>query len=194
MQKTKKYIKILIFVISTLGFLDLIINPKPFHFLGTKLNFATSLLTIIGLLILTLKEILNDRFQISEKILSGIKIGILMLFLIYLNVFLKWFTFVGYVEYVVVTYLTLPIIFILKDIMPDTIKSKYLILIGILILLPTLIYFGFFYESYEDYSSDGTPIMFVHQRIRNWICYIGITLILTSIIREKTNHNTVYKT
>ncbi|WAC02160.1 hypothetical protein N7U66_20695 [Lacinutrix neustonica] len=191
MQKTKKYIKILIFVISILGFLDLIINPKPFHFLGTKLNFATSLLSIIGLLILTLKEILNDRFQISEKILSGIKIGILILFLIYLNVFLKWFTFVGYVDYIVVTYLTLPIIFILRDIIPDTIKSKNLTLIGFLLLLPTLIYFGLFYEAYEDYSSDGMPIMFVHQRIRNWICYIGIALILTSIIRKKTNHNTV---
>lgn len=190
-KNTKKYIKILIFVISTLGFLDLIINPKSFHFLVTKLNISTSLLTIIGLFILTLKEILNDRFKISEKFLSGIEIGILILFLIYLNVFLKWFTFVGYVDYVVLTYLTLPIIFILKEIMPDTIKSKYLTLIGILMLLPTLIFFGFFYEAYEDYSSDGTPIMFVHQRIRNWICYIGITLILTSIIRKKTNHNNV---
>ena len=193
MQKKKKYIKILIFVISILGFLDLIINPKPFHFLGTKLNFATSLLTIIGLLILTLKEILNNRFQISEKILNGIKIGILILFLIYLNVFLKWFTFVGYVDYVVVTYLTLPIIFILREFIPDKIKSRNLTLIGILLLLLTLIYFEFFYETYEDYSSDGMPIIFVHQRIRNWICYIGITLILTSIIRKKTNHNNGYK-
>jgi uncharacterized membrane protein len=192
MQKTKKYIKVLIYVISILGFFDLLINPKPFHFLGTKLSFITSLLTIIGLLILNLKEILNDKFKISEKILNGIKIGILILFLIYLNVFLKWFSFVGYVDYIVVTYLTLPIIFILKDIIPNTIKSKYLTLIGISILLPTLIYFGLFYEAYEDYSSDGTPIMFVHQRIRNWICYIGITLILTSIIRKKTNHNNVY--
>ncbi len=180
-------------MISILGFIDLIMNPKPFHYLGTKLNFATSFLTVIGLLILTLKEVLNDRFKISEKILSSIKIGILILFLIYLNVFLKWFTFVDYVDYVVVIYLTLPIIFILKDIIPNTIKSKYLTLIGILLLLPTLIYFGFFYEAYEDYSSDGTPIIFVHQRIRNWLCYIGITLILTSIIRKKSNHNNGYK-
>jgi hypothetical protein len=191
MQKTKIYIKILIYVLSILGFIDLIINPKPFHFLGTKLNFATSLLTIIGLIILTLKEIFNDRFKISEKLLNGIKIGILILFLIYLNVFLKWFTFVGYVDYIVVTYLTLPIIFILKDIIPDIIKSKYVTIIGILLLLPTLIYFEFYYETYEDYASDGTPIVFVHQRIRNWICYIGIVLILTSIIRKKTNHNNV---
>ena len=176
-------------MISTLGFLDLIINPKPFHFLGAKLNIATSLLTIIGLFILTLKEILKDRFKISEKFLIGIKIGILILFLIYINVFLKRFTFVDYVDYVVVTYLTLPIIVILKHIIPKTIKSKYLPLIGILMLLPTLIYFGFFYEAYEDYSSNGTPIMFVHLRIRNWICYIGITLILTSIIRKKNGNH-----
>lgn len=189
MHKTKKYIKVLIYVLSILGFLDLIVNPKPFHYLSTKFNLATSILTIIGLIILTLKETFYNRFKVSEKVLRGIKIGILILFLIYLNVFLKWFTFVGYVDYIVVTYLTLPIIFILKDIIPDNAKSKYLAIIGILLLLPTLIYFGVFYEDYEDYSSDGTPIVFVHQRIRNWICYIGITLILTSLIRKKTNHN-----
>ena len=183
-EKTNKYIKILIYALSIIGFIGLIINPKPFHFLGTKLNFATSLLAIIGLIILALKEVFNDKFKIPQKVLKGIKIGILILFLIYLNVFLKWFTFVKYVNYIVVTYLTLPIIFILKDFIPNTIKSKYLTLIGVLLLLPALIYFGFYYEAYESYSSDGTPIVFVHQRIRNWICYIGVTLILTSIIRK----------
>ncbi len=190
MQKTKRYIKILIYGLSILGFLDLIINPKPFHFLGTKLNFATAFLTIIGLIFIVKKEIFKEKLNVSKKLLTGINIGVLILFLIYLNVFLKWFTFVDKVDYIVVTYLTLPIIFILKDIIPDIMKSRHLTLIGITLLVPTLFYFGFFYKAYENYSSDGTPIVFVHQRIRNWICYIGTTLILTSIIRKKTTHNT----
>lgn len=185
MQKTKKYLKLLIYALSIIGFLDLIVSPKPFHYLSTKLNLVTSILAVIGLSILMLKEVFNEKIKISEKIMSGIKIGVIILFLIYLNVFLKWFTFVGYVEYVVVTYLTFPIVLILKDIIPDNIKSKYLALFGVLLLFPTLMYFGFFYETYEDYSSDGTPIVFVHQSIRNWICYIGIALILTSLIRKK---------
>ncbi len=188
MRKTKNYIKTLIYVLSVLGFLDLLVNPKSFHYLSSKWNLITSLLAIIGLTILTFKEILKTRFKISERILIAIKTAILILFLIYLNVFLKWFNFVGYVDYLVVTYLTLPIIFILKDLIPSNIKSKYLASLGIVLLLPTLIYFGFIYETYEAYSKDGTPIVFVHQRIRNWVCYIGIVLILTSIIRNKTNH------
>ena len=185
MKKAKYYIKILIFSISILGFLDLLINPKPIGFLNSNLNLLTSLLTIFGLTILTAKEILKTWFKISEKVLNGIKIVLLILFLIYLNVFLKQFNFEQNVEYIIVFYHTLPIIYILNDLITEKIKQKYFAILGIIFLIPTLIYFGFIYEAYEAYSEDGTPMIFVHQRIRNWICYVGITLILTSIIRKK---------
>jgi len=191
MNKAKYYIKVLIFSISIFGFLDLLINPKPIGFLNSSLNLLTSLLTIFGLTILTAKEILKTRFKISEKVLNGIKIVLLILFLIYLNVFLKQFNFEQNVEYIIVFYHTLPIIYILNDLIKEKVKPKYLAILGIIFLIPTLIYFGFIYEAYEAYSEDGTPMIFVHQRIRNWICYVGIILILTSIIRKKTNHNTV---
>jgi hypothetical protein len=116
---------------------------------------------------------------------------LLILLLIYLNVFLKQFNFVQNVEYIIVFYHTLPIIYILNDLITEKVKPKYFAVLGIIFLIPTLIYFGFIYEAYEAYSEDGTPMIFVHQRIRNWICYVGIILILTSIIRKKTNHNTV---
>lgn len=186
MNKAKYYIKILIFSISILGFLDLLINPKPIGFLNTNLNLLTSLSTIFGLTILTAKEILKTRFKIPEKVLNGIKIVLLILFLIYLNVFLKQFNFEQNVEYIIVFYHTLPIIYILNDSITEKIRPKYFAILGIIFLIPTLIYFGFIYEAYEAYSEDGTPMIFVHQRIRNWICYVGITLILTSIIRKKT--------
>jgi hypothetical protein len=191
MNKVKYYIKILIFSISILGFLDLLINPKPIGFLNSNLNLLTSLLTIFALTTLTAKEILKTRFKISEMVLKGIKIVLLFLFLIYLYVFLKQFNFEQNVEYIIVFYHTLPIIYILNDLITEKVKSKYLAILGIILLIPTLIYFGFIYESYEAYSEDGTPMIFVHQRIRNWICYVGITLILTSIIRNITNDNTV---
>jgi hypothetical protein len=191
MNKAKYYIKILIFSISILGFLDLLINPKPIGFLNSNLNLLTSLLTIFGLITLTAKEILKTRFKISEKVLNVIKIVLLILFLIYLNVFLKQFNFEQNVEYIIVFYHTLPIIYMLNDLITEKVKSKYLAILGIILLIPTLIYFGFIYESYEAYSEDGKPMIFVHQRIRNWICCVGITLILTSIIRNITNDNTV---
>jgi hypothetical protein len=109
MNKVKYYIKILIFSISIIGFLDLLINPKPIGFLNSNLNLLTSLLTIFALTTLTAKEILKTRFKISEMVLKGIKIVLLFLFLIYLNVFLKQFNFEQNVEYIIVFYHTLPI-------------------------------------------------------------------------------------
>ena len=188
MKKTKSYIKIIIFTISILGFFDLFINPKPFEFLNSKLNLATSILTIIGLTILTFKEIRKDKFKISDKLLNGIKIVLLFLFLIYLNVFLKRFNFIQKVDYIIVVILTLPIVWILNELLSGKFKAKYLAIIGLIFLVPTLIYFGFIYEPYEAYSNDGMPIIFVHQRIRNWFCYIGIALILTSVVCMKVNH------
>lgn len=183
MKKTKSYIKIIIYIISILGFLDLLINPKPIEFFDSNLNLVASILTIIGLTILTLKEIRKDKFGISNKLINGIRIALLILFLIYINAFLKRFNFTQSVEYIIVIYHTLPVIFILNDLTLKKIKSKYLAIWGMILLIPTLIYFGFVYEPYEGYWNE-IPILFVHQRIRNLICYFGIALILTSIIRR----------
>jgi hypothetical protein len=190
MKKSIPYIKIIIFWFSILGFLDLLIYPKMIGFLGSKLNLITSTLTIIGLAILIFNEFLKDKFKISEKVLMGIKVVLLIFILTYLNVFLKLFDFTQDTEYIIVTYLTLPIIFILKDLLSDKIKSKYLATLGLLLLIPTLIYFVYFYEPSEEFWNE-LPMRSLHYRIRNWICYIGITLILTSIIRKKLNYKTV---
>ena len=151
MDKVKNYTKIIIFTFSIFGFIDLLINPKGIEFLNSDLNKITSLLTIICLTILTSKEILKYRLKISLKILNGIKILILTLFLIYLDFFLKKFNFIQNIEFIIVAYHTLPIVFILNDLLTKKIVPKYLTILGTTLIIPTLIYFCCIYKPYEAY-------------------------------------------
>lgn len=183
----KKNIKIIVFIISIVGFSDFFINPRSIWNLNTKWNFLLSLLIAVCLSILVLREILKDKIKISDKLLTVVKVMVLILLLIYLNVLLKQFNFIQKTEYVIIAILTLPVPWILNELLVENINVRYLAIGGVFFLATTLSYFEFVYEPYEAYSSNGMPIVFVHQRIRNWLCYIGVIMIVISILRIKIN-------
>ncbi|WBX77676.1 hypothetical protein PG911_05305 [Tenacibaculum ovolyticum] len=182
-KEIKLHIRIIILGISAFGFLDLLINHTPNGLFNSDLNLLTSFLSFLGLIILILKHLFKKKLKVSKKILNSIRITLILLFLGYLKVLLMLFNFIQFTEYIVVILLTLPIIFFIRDLFTEKIKSKHFLILGFTLLFPTLIYFNFIYKPYEAYSDNGIPIIFIHQNIRNWICYIGIVFILTSLVK-----------
>lgn len=153
------------------------VNFEPYFFV---------LLIILGCLaILTGFQIIPK--QIPSKYASFEKIaGIVFLIssIIIINTLLFHFHFTQTVEFIITGSFCLPYPIILKS-LTNRIKNNYLVLAGMILFLPTFLYFTFFYERYEDFLN-GIPIDIYHYWIRNWLILAGIILILTYSMRLKT--------
>lgn len=191
MDKFLKYLKIVVFLIAMWGFFDLLINPKGIQYADSNLNIIpnyfriiTASLILISLGLLILYDLLKNRINNNHyPIVLALRFLFLLLMYFDINYFLKIFSFHETTEYIIIILYTLPVVFVVKDLIQSlNFKTKHLALLGFILTIPTLIYFQAIYEPYEDYWN-GIPIMFVHFRIRNWVCFIGFTLILVSILR-----------
>lgn len=187
----KKHIKAILLSISWICYLDLIYSPnKGFHFFTFFSKFQ--LYIVIALLLSLLIQIINEfsksmRINVLKK--SAQLVFLFTSLLVFNEIFFNFqFNSLNIIlELFIVMLFSIPIIFIMKDFL-EIIKVRilYALIFGLSISVLTLLYFKYFYISYEDYF-DGLPIVFVHHWIRNWIIFIGGILTLASLLN-------IYKT
>lgn len=186
------YIKYLSYIIAFLGFLSLLLNPRT-QYLNSNHEVIRDygrIFLFTGVLIsLFTITISSYFFEIKKyKLKSALNISgvIYLLFMIYIiNRFFYMFWFNQIVDFIIFTLHILPVIFILNDLLkPKSVRIKIFIPFGIFLIMGTILYFKYFYTSYEDYWND-TPIVVIHYLFRDWLCLIGTILILISLLRIK---------
>ncbi len=185
MLKLFKFIKISVFIIAIISFSGFLVYPKHIGYLTARLNIINAILIMLCLAALVVNEVMDVEFR--KSIVLNIKYILFIFLFSYLFIFLQKYIFTQKGEYIILTAFTFPLFFIYNDLFFNKINPGKSIILGTLLLIPTLIYFNFIYVPYESYSYSGLPIIFVHFRIRNWICYIGIALIITSILKLMNN-------
>jgi len=189
--KVLKYIQIAVFLLAVAAYIDVAVNPERkshgFPDFGAPREYSIMMFSGMAafcLLMLTgigmAKGATAARLQRSATAARVIFLALMALFVPWL---LQKFFFVQAVDFPIVAGFTLPLPFMLNDLTgSNPVKPLWLIVPGLLLLLPTLLYFSFFYTPYEAYSN-GMPIMFVHYHIRNYICFAGSVLLLMGCIR-----------
>jgi hypothetical protein len=185
------YIKYLSYAIAFLGFLSLLLNPRT-QYLNLnhevirdygRIFLFTAIL--ISLFAITISDYFIEIKKYNLKNVLNISSVIYLLLMIYIiNRFFYMFLFNQIVDFIIFTLHILPVAFILNDLLkPKSVKIKIFIPIGMFLIMGTILYFKYFYTSYEDYWSN-TPIV-IHYLFRDWLCLIGTILILISFLRIK---------
>lgn len=172
----------MIYSLCAIAYFDLIFNPKKgFHFIPffNKFQIPIVVLMIISLLGVITLELPENKF--SPKIREFKKyyspIFLICLFLIFNEVFFI-FHYYQKAEFHITAILAIPIPLIASDLfISSKIKCIYILFFGLLLTIPTFLYFHFIYTTYEDYWF-GIPIVYMHFWIRNWLIFIGLNLIL----------------
>lgn len=184
------YIKYLSYSIAFLGFLSLLLNPRiqylnPNHEVISdyaRIFLFTAIL--VNLLAITISSYFIEIKKYKLKNILNISSVIYLLLMIYIiNRFFYMFWFNQIDDFIIFTLHILPVAFILNDLLkPKSVKIKIFIPIGMFLIMGTVLYFKYFYTSYEDYWNDK-PIVVIHYLFRDWLCLIGTILILISLLR-----------
>jgi uncharacterized membrane protein len=186
----KKYIKIIIYILCGIAYSDLIFNPqKGFHFISffDKIQIPIVILLLSSLITIIVNEIPENKFKTKiEKFKIPSMITFLICSLLILNEVFFNFHFNQEIEFLIALIFSIPIPFIVSELITTSkINKTYFLLFGLILTITTAIFFKFVYEPYEDYWNE-TPIIFVHQWIRNWLIFIGLNLIIIySLLRNK---------
>lgn len=186
------YIKYLSYIIAFLGFLSLLLNPRTQYLTSNnevirdygRIFLFTGIL--ISLFTITISSYFFEIKKYKLKNVLNISSVIYLLFMIYIiNRFFYMFWFNQIVDFIIFTLHILPVAFILNDLLkPKSVKVKIFIPIGMFLIMATVLYFKYFYTSYENYWND-TPLVVIHYLFRDWLCLIGAILIFISLLRIK---------
>jgi hypothetical protein len=191
----RKYIKTIVYTFCGIAYSDLIFNPKKgFHFIPffNKIQIPIVILLILSLFTIIVSELPQNKFssKIEKLIRPSFFIFLICSLLIFNEIFFV-FNFNQGIEFIVTVILSIPIPFIISDlIVSSKIKNIYVLFFGLLLTISTVIYFHFFYTTYEDYWN-GIAIIFIHQWIRNWMIFIGLILITTYYLLKIEKKKTI---
>ncbi len=180
----KKYIKIIVYILCGIAYSDLIFNPqKGFHFIPffAEIQVPIVILLLLSLFIITANKIPENKFKTKiEKFKILSMITFLICSLLILNEIFFNFRFNQGIDFLIVLTFSIPIPFIVSELIIRTkINKTFILLFGLILTITTSIYFKLIYVPYEDYWNE-TPIIFVHQWTRNWLIFIGLNLIIIS--------------
>lgn len=156
----------------------------------SKIQIPLVILLLLSLFTIIANEIPENKFKTKIyklKIPSMITFSICSL-LINNEIFFN-FNFNQEIEFLIVLMFSIPIPFIVSELITKyKINKSYILLFGLVLIITTAIYFKFVYVPYEDYWNE-TPIVFVHQWIRNWLIFIGLNLIIISGLLRNREKN-----
>ena len=193
-SKTLFFIKYISFIISFLGFLSLLLNPRTQYFNSNHeiIRDYGRIFLLSGVLVSLFTIAVSSCFSKinkykSKNILTLFSLIYLLLMVYVIHRFFYMFWFNQTVDFIIFALHVLPVPFILNDLLKQKwVKIKAWIYIGLFLIITTLLYFKYFYSSYEDYWN-GTPIVVIHYLFRDWLCLTGTILILVSLLRINTN-------
>jgi hypothetical protein len=177
-----------------MGFLSLLLNPRTQYFNSNHeiiIDYGRIFL-LSGVLISLFAIAVSSYFSKINKykpknILTLFRLIYLLLMVYVIHRFFHIFWFNQAVDFIIFILYVLPVPFILNDLLKQKwVKIKVWLYIGLFLIITTLLYFKYFYISYEDYWN-GTPIVVIHYLIRDWLCLTGTILILVSLLRIDTN-------
>ena len=148
MYKFVKYIKVLVFILAIISFIDILINPKGIQYTDSNLNIIPNyfrLFTAFGIIIilslLTIYELFKNKINKNyHSLLLILRLTFIGLIYFDINHFLKIFYFQQFSEYIITSLHTLPFIFIGKDLIKSIkMKSEYFLFTGLVMIIPTLL-------------------------------------------------------
>ncbi len=190
-KKPFRYLKVAVYLLGGIVFYDLLINPQGMQYADADFNIipdyfrtATALTLIVLLALLAAFEFLKPEVQKRfQTVITIVRILFLPAVYFDLDYCLRVFNFHQVNEYVITSLIALPLIPVLKDLLLSVkVKTKLILLTGLLLCVPAMVYFEIFYEPYEDYRN-GIPIMFFHYQLRNWAYFSGTVLLSVTLLR-----------
>ena len=189
----KKRVKTIVYILCGIAYSDLIFNPqKAFHLIPffAKIQIPIVILLLLALFTIIANEILEEKFTVKIKKfkIPSLIICLICSLLVLNEIFFK-FNYNQGTHFLVTLMLSIPIPIIINELIITCKTNKiYILLLGLTLIISTVIYFKFIYEPYEDYWNE-TPIIFVHQWIKNWLIFIGLNLIIIYYLMKNKERN-----
>lgn len=156
-----------------------------------KIQTPIVILLLLSLFTIIANEITENKSTIKIK---KFKIPALLVFLIcsllILNELFFSFNFNQRIDFLVAILFSIPIPFIVNELITTSkINKTYILLLSLILTIPTVLYFEFIYKPYEGYWNE-TPILFIHHWIRNWLLFIGLKLNILYYLQKNKEKTT----
>jgi len=148
-------------------------------------QFITASAAFVSLLIL----IALRFFKKSTLLEKCAKAVFLIANITVLNEMFFSFSFNQVIEWVVIILLVFPLLAILDSFRWSKRSIDLSMFIGSLTIIATVVFFKLIYEPYEAYWMN-IPIIFIHYWLRNWLIFIGLTMLGVGIIKKTTANST----